>query len=87
MERPLLASLLLLAAAAPARAHAWNGLGADLETVVPDGPDALRTVAPEQVLRLTLEAGRGGVPRGTKSRPSPRSVRRPAPACARPPAR
>lgn len=158
MVRPLLASLLLLAAAAPARAHDWNGLVADkaghvfaidaedgfvwkitfegadgthtggkpvvapfidsksgqalnhphhleidgddrlwlasgcdrgliwrispdgkidaiewpkpegltLETVVPDGPDALWLVAPKQVLRLTLETEKGGVPRGKK---------------------
>jgi sugar lactone lactonase YvrE len=40
--------------------------GFTLETVLPDGPDALWIVAPKQVLRLTLEAGKGGVPRGTK---------------------
>jgi streptogramin lyase len=40
--------------------------GFTLETVLPDGPDALWIVAPKQVLRLTLEAGKGGVPRGRK---------------------
>jgi hypothetical protein len=148
MVRPLFASLLLLAAAAPARAHDWNGLVADkrgrlysidadwgciwrtetdgkttlfvdskkgetlehahhleidgddrlwlasgcdkgsvfrisadgtidkiewprpanltVESVVPDGPDAVWIVAPKQVLRLTLETEKGGVPRGKK---------------------
>ncbi len=166
MVRPLLASLLLLAAAAPARAHDWNGLVADkagriyaidadhcciwrtetngkttlfldskegvklehahhleidgddrlwlasgcdkgnlwrispdgtidaiewpkpegltLETVLPDGPDALWIVAPKQVLRLTLEAGKDGVPRGKKLA-IVAAVGSPSGACARAP--
>src|SRR5262249_3981950 len=40
--------------------------GFALETVVPGGPDALWIVAAKQLLRLTLEAGPRGVPRGKK---------------------